>query len=44
MLSKTKVFGNHIIIILVMITKDGRTKDGETINRDGIKDGKIIHY
>jgi hypothetical protein len=25
-----------------MITKDRRTKDGETIDRDGIKDGKII--
>ncbi len=25
-----------------MIIKDKRTKDGETIDRDGIKDGKII--
>ncbi len=25
-----------------MITKDGKAKDGETINKDGIKDGKII--
>ncbi len=25
-----------------MITKDGRAKDGETINRDEIKDGNII--
>ncbi len=25
-----------------MITKDERTKDGKTIDRDGIKDGKII--
>jgi hypothetical protein len=25
-----------------MITKDGKAKDGETIDRDEIKDGKII--
>jgi hypothetical protein len=25
-----------------MITKDGRAKDGKRINKDGIKDGKII--
>ncbi len=25
-----------------MITENERTKDGETIDRDGIKDGKII--
>jgi len=42
MLSKTKVFGSQIIIILAMITENERTKDGETIDRDGIKDGKII--
>ncbi len=28
--------------MLVMITEDKKAKDGEIINKDGIKDGKII--
>jgi hypothetical protein len=30
------------MIIIAMIIKDERTKDGERIDRYGIKDGKII--
>jgi hypothetical protein len=41
MLSKNKVFGNKIII-LVTTTEEGRTKDGKIINKEEIKDGKII--
>lgn len=41
-LSKNKVFGSWIIIILDMIIEEGRAKDGKTITKDGMKDGKII--
>jgi hypothetical protein len=42
MLSKNEVFGSQIIIILTMITEKGKAKDGKTINKDGMKDGKIL--
>jgi hypothetical protein len=42
MLSKNEVLGSQIRIILTMITKKGKAKDGETINKDRMKDGKII--
>jgi hypothetical protein len=41
-LNKTKVFDNQIIIILAIIIEYGRAKDGKTIDKDEIKDGKII--
>jgi hypothetical protein len=41
MLSKNKVFDNQIII-LATTSKEGRTKDGEIIDKEGIKDCKII--
>ncbi len=40
-LSKNKVFDNQIII-LTMIIEEGRAKDGKIIDKEGIKDGKII--
>ncbi len=39
-LRKNRFFDNKIII--GMITKEGRTKDGQTINNNRMKDGKII--
>jgi hypothetical protein len=41
MLNKNKFFDNQIII-LTTTTKEGITKDGEIIDKEGIKDGKII--
>jgi hypothetical protein len=38
-LSKKKVFHNQIIILTTTIEK-GRAKDGEIIDKEGIKDGK----
>ncbi len=40
-LSKNKVFGSQIII-LITTTENGRAKDGEIINKEGIKDAQII--
>ncbi len=42
MLSKNEVFGSQIIIILTLTTEKGKAKDGKTINKDGMKDGKIF--
>jgi hypothetical protein len=41
MLSKNKVFDNQIII-LTTTSKEGRVKDGKIIDKEIIKDGKII--
>jgi hypothetical protein len=40
-LNKNKVFDNQITI-LTTTTKERRAKDGEIIDKEGIKDGKII--
>jgi pimeloyl-CoA synthetase len=40
-LSNNKKFNNQIII-LVTTTEEGRTKDGKIIDKEGIKDEKII--
>jgi hypothetical protein len=41
MLYKNKIFDSQIII-LATTTKEGRAKDGEIIDKEEIKDGKII--
>ncbi len=40
-LSKNKIFGSKIIILIIII-EEGRAKDGEVTDKEAIKDDKII--